>query len=458
MGAKLTIKEMQELANDRGGKCLSKKYINTDTKLKWQCEKGHQWENTPYHIKAGQWCPVCGHIESANKRRGNIEQMQELATKFGGKCLSIIYVNTDSKLIWQCSEGHKWGARPDSIKQGQWCPISGRIKAGNKRRGNIQQMGEIAEKRGGRCLSENYVSNLKLLTWKCANGHVWEASPGNIKSGTWCPFCGFQFVMENICREIFQTIFKKPFVKARPKWLVNKSGYIMEFDGYNQELALAFEYHGEQHFALSRRFHEDGQETLTQRQGDDATKRFLCKKNSVKLIEIPYTIQTKNLYEYIIKQCNKFGIELPPHKKMDVDDMKLNYFSKNLTELKKIAEEHGGQLLSKIYLGAHQKLTWQCNNGHIWEAEPNTIKHGSWCGRCAGKSLLLTIQEMQELATKRGGKCLSKKYINSYTKLKWQCGNGHKWEATPNGIKNGQWCPKCALGKKWETRRNKSNK
>ena len=37
----------------------------------------------------------------------------------------------------------------------------------------------------------------------------------------------------------------------------------------------------------------------------------------------------------------------------------------------------------------------------------------------------ISIEEMQEIARKRGGKCLSKKYINAHTKLEWQCANGH---------------------------------
>lgn len=52
---------MQELARLKDGKCLSEKYINIDTKLLWECEKGHQWETIPYLIKTGSWCPKCGN-------------------------------------------------------------------------------------------------------------------------------------------------------------------------------------------------------------------------------------------------------------------------------------------------------------------------------------------------------------------------------------------------------------
>lgn len=46
-----------------------------------------------------------------------------------------------------------------------------------------------------------------------------------------------------------------------------------------------------------------------------------------------------------------------------------------------------------------------------------------------------TLEDMQEIAKSRGGKCLSKEYNGSGNNLIWGCENGHKWEATPHNIK-----------------------
>jgi hypothetical protein len=60
----------------------------------------------------------------------------------------------------------------------------------------------------------------------------------------------------------------------------------------------------------------------------------------------------------------------------------------------------------------------------------------------------LTIEDMQALAKKRGGECLSTVYVNSATKLRWRCAEGHEWEATPRTmklrLKKGCWCLKCS--------------
>ena len=56
---KLTLFDLQKIAKDRGGKCLSTNYINSKTHLEWECSRGHQWFAAPQKIKSGTWCPYC---------------------------------------------------------------------------------------------------------------------------------------------------------------------------------------------------------------------------------------------------------------------------------------------------------------------------------------------------------------------------------------------------------------
>jgi hypothetical protein len=50
---------MQQLAQSKGGSCISTEYINSKKKLKWRCVNGHKWDATPHDIKQGAWCPIC---------------------------------------------------------------------------------------------------------------------------------------------------------------------------------------------------------------------------------------------------------------------------------------------------------------------------------------------------------------------------------------------------------------
>ncbi|UCG68447.1 MAG: hypothetical protein JSV09_11615, partial [Thermoplasmata archaeon] len=186
---RLTIEEMQDIAKSRGGKCLSKKYINSLTKLKWMCGEGHVWEAIPSSIKQGTWCPVCNNAKKGEVLKSTIEEMQDIAKSRGGKCLSKNYMNSWTKLKWRCKEGHIWEATPNSIKRGSWCSLCKYNKIRDIRRLTIKEVQKIAKKRGGKCLSNEYVNIRTKLKWKCKEGHIWEAPTINVKRGSWCPIC-----------------------------------------------------------------------------------------------------------------------------------------------------------------------------------------------------------------------------------------------------------------------------
>lgn len=113
---------------------------------------------------------------------------------------------------------------------------------------------------------------------------------------------------ENRCRDIFETIFKKPFPNCRPDIMTRKlKGTKLELDGYNQELKLAFEYNGPQHYKFIPMFHKNYEDFIKQVQRDKE-KRELCKEHNITLIEIPYTVKYEELYNYIVLQLNELNI------------------------------------------------------------------------------------------------------------------------------------------------------
>jgi hypothetical protein len=64
---KLTIREMNQIAQELGGKCLSKRYLNAHSNLLWECKMGHTWENTPLAVKHSKtWCPICRKRKSGS--------------------------------------------------------------------------------------------------------------------------------------------------------------------------------------------------------------------------------------------------------------------------------------------------------------------------------------------------------------------------------------------------------
>ncbi len=377
-----------------------------------------------------------GKIKSWNK--STIEDMQKLAKSKGGKFLSKKYLGAHTNQKWECSKGHQWKASPTAVKSSTWCPHC----AGNVPH-TIEAMQKLAESRKGKCLSKKYVRGHENLTWECSKGHKWEATAINVKRSTWCPYCS-AYTGERICRKFFELIFKKSFRKNKPSWLRNSRGYKMELDGYSNKLGIAFEYHGQQHYHFNTRFHKT-KKVFEQRKKDDNLKRKLCKEHDVKLIEIPYIVKFENMGDYIIKICKTLGIKLPKQTSKFNYRMFDIYSDERLKEMKEIAESKGGKCLSKEYIGSNIHLKWKCSEGHEWIARPYNIKTGYWCPKCSNRK---TIEDMQKMAKARGGKCLSKKYIDSKTKLKWECSKGHQWETKPTIIQQDHWCPKCGNKKK----------
>ncbi|WKZ37822.1 MAG: hypothetical protein QY332_07725 [Anaerolineales bacterium] len=427
----------------------------------------HIWKARPDAIIRGHWCKKCSAQNIANRKKLGIEEMRGIAERKGGKCLSDIYVDAHTKLLWECSKGHRWLAKPASVKRGAWC----RICSGSSTL-SIQEMRKLARSRGGKCLSKKYHDNKTPLEWQCSSGHRWYAKPNSIKNGQWCAECS-SGLGERICREFFEQIFNTPFPKRRPTWLINSRGNQLELDGYNSTLKIAFEHQGSQHFRENS-FFTNSKDTLVTRKIDDNIKRQLCAQHGISLIEvpeIPTILPIHKVRDFIKRACNQNLISLP----MDIDSKEINisaaYSTPNAKEafgrVKKIAQSKNGKCLSVNYINSKTPLLWECGRGHQWMAPPERIIQGSWCRYCgyikASTKRKISFDDILMIARNQGGKCLSKEYINTKTKLKWECREGHQWDAIPETIKKGHWCPKCghrngAIKRKEEAKRKDKNK
>jgi predicted RecB family nuclease len=96
------------------------------------------------------------------------------------------------------------------------------------------------------------------------------------------------------------------------------------------------------------------------------------------------------------------------------------------------------------------------NRGHTRDSiRVKAIELGIRCKFTGGigRKLKSTIEDMQDMAKHRGGKCISKQYVDSVTKLKWRCKAEHEWDTAPRNIKNGSWCPWCAYYRRLKKRK-----
>ena len=105
MSDNININKINELLKIYGIKCISEMYVNETTLLLWECILGHRWKRSLANIKNTNNCPECQNIKFKNKKLGEIK---EYAKSKGGECLSNEYTDMKTKMKFKCEKNHEW--------------------------------------------------------------------------------------------------------------------------------------------------------------------------------------------------------------------------------------------------------------------------------------------------------------------------------------------------------------
>jgi hypothetical protein len=458
-----TIEDMRKFANEYGGLCLEKSYINNQTKMRWQCSEGHvsvaTYSELQIRIKKRKEetknlpCKAC-NLDKQSPNTKTIEDMHKFAKEYGSKCLESTYIDNKTKMRWQCSEGHivhsTYNALQNNIRKRKKyiknisCKICHEMN-----RYTIKDLQEFAETKNGNCLSKEYKSYEEKILWQCCNKHIWPATWDHVKnSGSWCPTCAkIYHLTENKVRICFESFLGKKFPS---KWGIIKNpitGNKLELDGYCKKLKIAFEYQGEHHYKKTNYC----KTPLLIIQERDIYKQEACKKLGIKL----YVIENLNLYyqndiDHLINDIRQKCLNIDSEITNISNELlkeKFNQHEGALKEMQDYAEARGGRCNSDVYINARHKVSFTCKCGYSFETTPDSIRsRNNWCPKCAGKGKH-TIEDMYQFARKFHGECLSKQYKNKRTKITWKCCNGHifdlSYDNMNNRIKRNYWCLEC---------------
>lgn len=110
-------------------------------------------------------------------------------------------------------------------------------------------------------------------------------------------------------------------------------------------------------------------------------------------------------------------------------------------KFKERVEAKGGKVLGE-YVNTKTYIKVQCEHGHTWDVVPLSITGGSWCQYCLGTTPEQAYQGFVEAVAAQGGTILGK-YVNTKTPVRVRCHQGHEWDPSPTGVKQGQWCLWC---------------
>jgi len=105
-------------------------------------------------------------------------------------------------------------------------------------------------------------------------------------------------------------------------------------------------------------------------------------------------------------------------------------------------DKEGYILLSDRYKNCSSKLDILCPDNHEYQSNWNSWQQGNRCPICA-PNYKKSFEYVKSEIEKEGYKLLSSEYINSKSKIKIQCKNGHKYFTNWDRWNSGCRCQKC---------------
>lgn len=138
----------------------------------------------------------------------------------------------------------------------------------------------------------------------------------------------FKNKYEKLTFRVLKQIFPNNnfIVNKRYDWLRNDKNRKLELDFYSDELKLAVEYNGPQHYHFLKHYHKTEYDFFNQVK-NDLIKKSICQRLSIKLIEIPMLFDEKEITSFIVEKYNNYE---------DTEDLetKISYYKKLLENKK----------------------------------------------------------------------------------------------------------------------------
>ena len=377
-------------------------------------------------------CRTCSDL-------AKLENIRTMAESKGGELLSTKYLGIKSKYKFKCAEGHIWSALPI----GTWC---GKCKGHGK---GIEDIRAMAKKRGGQLLSEVFIGVDKKYDFKCSVGHSFTMTFSKMQGGQWCSICSKGSKSEELVRVTMEQIFGVEFKRVRPSWLKNDRNVPMELDGYSQDLKIAFEYQGRQHYETMA-FLVD--QDLKRIQKNDKLKAKICKERGVSLFIFTHEQNYRKFPKIAFDQAKKFGIPVERYDFEQVIDFDRAYIrTDKLEELRERTASKSLKLLSKKWLGVEHFYKVECQVCKNAYEVAGTAFMGRKINGCRFCSLVtnynkstLRIEIPISFAKKHKGQLLDSEYKNMHAPMHWRCQKGHEFTARFNNmVRRDEFCGIC---------------
>jgi hypothetical protein len=385
---------------------------------------------------------LCACKKDLARRTKNLDRLEAYVSDRGGFLNNPRPVFTSEKVDVRCASGHSWKVLAGSLlSQKTWCPRC----AGNFKR-SLDQLQDIVEKRGGKLISKTYKGVDALYEYECNLGHRNRNQFKKIEKGQWCLTCNKNSKSEEITRAILENLFGTKFPKNRPEWLRNSRGRRMELDGFAEDISVAFEFQGAQHFLANTYFKND----LAQRIEDDRIKAELCRKNNVSLLIFTYLDKYEDFHIIAKRQLETFGIIVDCDYQKPVNFEAAYIRDDRLEELTNLLRPKAIKVLSTKWSKVDDYYEFECevcNTKFKAKAQSyfnsRRVAGCDFCNRQQPRNKK-NIESLVSFAVLHGGELISDTYVRRNHIYKWKCSAGHVFDANFNYLAyTNKFCPSC---------------
>lgn len=341
-------KDMQNNTKKKGESQVTKNPADRELSVETNSDNSQQGNNeNNSHTPTEGFNKLASKDISSLSSDEKLDYLRQLADIKEGKCLAAEYTNGKTRILWECSEGHKFYKTPNNVRhKNGWCnrckgifeqipddippntndprsnglitpskdqskkreqlfaKIAGRDISSLSRDEKLQYLHDLAEIKGGKCLAKIYTKNSDKVLWECADGHRFYKTPDTVRrKNGWC----------NRCKGIFEQI------------------------------------------------PDDIPPEDEARSGQTETPKKKPKQ----------TLDTEKRDKSFNKLATRDISSLSSHEKLE--------YLQHLATLKK------GKCLAAEYTNGKTKVPWECSEGHKFYKTPNNVRHkNGWCNRCKG--------------------------------------------------------------------------
>ncbi len=292
----------------------------------------------------------------------------------------------------------------------------------------------LAQSRGFTWLGPKVPSVETRTTWRCEQGHEWEACYRNIWQGAGCHVC------------------------------TNWQGYKTPANYHALAQSRGFKWLGPE---VSSVDHKTGWQctvghrwqtkyTVIQRHGCPDCYRASRRKQPVDYHNLARSRGFKWLGPTVNRVCDKTawrcgqGHEWQTSYQVirDGGGCTICYQEarrKQPADYHTLAQQGGFKWLGPFPKNSTYKTTWQCSQGHEWQTSYQAIRQGKKCPHCVGLARKTAV-DYERLAQQGGFRWLGPLPQNSTYKTGWQCDRGHIWYAPYSNLSRKPICRICRGG------------